>query len=184
MKKYIMTGFLILLLFVLIGCSSKVEDKSMTPVSEKEETYSLEDIKKIAFDDANVVESDIQSFKYELEQEGLKGKFYDISFIYKNDEYEYKINATTGAIKEYDKKTIKKEPINTDIVIGQDKAKSIALSDALLEEAQVGLISIEEEFEAGKFTAYSIEFEFEGVYYDYEIDGYNGNVLEKSKDTY
>ncbi len=101
--------------------------------------------KSIALSDAGV--SDVTFQKAELDfDDGIV--VYDVEFVTSTTEYEYEINATTGAIVEKSSEAIKTTTNNsttnnsttsssnnssstaTSTLIGLEKAKSIALSDA------------------------------------------------------
>lgn len=65
--------------------------------------------------------------------------------------------------------------------IGVSKAKSIALKDAGVQSKNAGFIKAKLDSDDG-YTVYDIEFYSNGIEYDYEIDAYSGDILEKDKD--
>ena len=67
--------------------------------------------------------------------------------------------------------------------IPPEKAKSIALQDAGLQEAEVRDLEVELDREGGN-VHYDVDFEKDSYDYDYEIDAVSGKILrsEKEKD--
>lgn len=66
--------------------------------------------------------------------------------------------------------------------IGEDKAKSIALSDAGLDADSVTFIRSSLDADDGKML-YDVEFYTKDyIEYDYEIDAQNGNIISNDKD--
>lgn len=70
--------------------------------------------------------------------------------------------------------TVKKETS-----IGNDKAQSFALTDAGVKLSDAEDLSTEFKFKQGHFV-YEVEFESEGLEYDYYINAQNGAVVKKS----
>lgn len=60
--------------------------------------------------------------------------------------------------------------------IGTEKAKSIALKDANLEESKVKKLEVELDKEDNK---YEVEFEYNGKEYSYEINATTGKIIDK-----
>ena len=65
-------------------------------------TITLDEAKKIAFDEAGVTENEVNLTKTSSEREDGK-EVYEIEFIYNNTEYDFTILKTTGEIIKYDK---------------------------------------------------------------------------------
>lgn len=81
--------------------------------------------------------------------------------------------------KENQKETQKSETSKNDAVsaqITEEEAKSIALKDAGVEEAQVAGIRVNQEYDDGK-QKYEVDFYVENREYDYDIDVATGEIL-------
>lgn len=61
--------------------------------------------------------------------------------------------------------------------IGQEKARSIALSHAGVNELDITKIEIEFDYEKGRMV-YEVEFHAKGMEYDYDIDASDGSILK------
>lgn len=61
--------------------------------------------------------------------------------------------------------------------IGREEAKTIALSHAGVTESEVTFLRIEQDQDDGRIE-YSVDFTADNKEYDYEIDGYTGQILD------
>ena len=104
------------------------------------------------------------------------------------EEFEYKIDAYTGAILESKREAedgaetpaeqpAKPVPSQTVQNIGYAKAKSIALNHAGVSESKAYDMDIELDDEDGKLV-YEVEFKSGDMEYDYEIDAASGTILK------
>ena len=166
----------------------------------------VEKAKKIALKDAGFSADAVVFTKARQEKEGGR-EIYDIEFYVPEDtEYEYEIDVYSGQILEKDAESIRPvptepeptepvptepvptEPVSTEPVptqpvapemIGVEKAKKIALKDAGCGASEVTFEKVKLEKEDGKII-YEIEFFIRGkMEYEYEIDAYSGQILEK-----
>ncbi len=108
---------------------------------------------------------------------------YDVEFYtadYK--EYDYEIDATTGAILSYDYDADHYTPPSTGTYIGEAAAKSKALAHAGLQSSQVTFVRCTLERDDGRMV-YDVEF-YTADYkeYDYEIDATTGAILSYDYD--
>ena len=87
---------------------TKKSKSNTTSSTTKSYPITLEQAKNTALKDANLKESDVTMFNAKLDK---KDGSYDIEFYTANKEYDYKIDANTGKIKEKDNE-IKKRKIN------------------------------------------------------------------------
>ena len=71
---------------------------------------------------------------------------------------------------------------NSSSYIGEEKAKSIAFSDAEIVETDATGVTCYLESEDGRMV-YDIDFYANDSEYDYEIDAKNGSIVKKEKDT-
>ncbi len=140
----------------------------------------------IALSAANA--KNVTRLEVELDLEN-KIMVYEIEFYYNNQEYDYEINATTGAIikggkdidhddnnDQDDDDDDDKEPVGTSY-IGKTKAKQIALNHAKVSNARE--IEVEFEYKAG-VAVYEVDFEVGNKDYDYDINATTGKII-KSK---
>lgn len=88
---------------------TKKSKSNTTSSTTKSYPITLEQAKNTALTDANLKESDVTMFNAKLDK---KDGSYDIEFYTANKEYDYKIDATTGKIKEKDNE-IKKRKMNS-----------------------------------------------------------------------
>ena len=152
--------------------------------------------RKAAFDHAGVNAANASETKCELDWEnGIM--VYEVDFDADGFEYEYDINAETGAViksdreKDDDTRTPSQPDGNTagndpspaaQAHIGEAAAKSAAYRHAGVKESAVYDFSCELDRE-NKRTVYEIEFKANGYEYDYEIDASDGAVLKCEKES-
>lgn len=65
--------------------------------------------------------------------------------------------------------------------VGQEAAKSAALTHAGLTESQITGMKVEQDWDDGRLE-YEIEFKFGGMEYDYAIDGSTGTIISCEKE--
>lgn len=137
--------------------------------------------KEIAASDAGVKVSDATFTKSELDlDDGVY--IYEIEFYTGSAEYEYEINAATGAIIDKDMEAFRtvgasETSGNTGSYIGVDRAKEIAVKHAGLGITEVIFTKTKVEREDG-CTQYEIEFCKGSSEYEYCIDAFSGSILE------
>ena len=122
---------------------------------------------------------------------------YDLDFYTATHEYDYEINAQTGAIMDKSVKvnehavretkpaaTAAPTAAATEAArgfIGVDRAKSIALGHAGVSASSVSFSKAKLDDDDGR-GVYEIEFYVGNTEYDYEIDAHSGAILEASAD--
>ena len=117
---------------------------------------------------------------------------YEVEFDRGYDEYDYDINAKTGAVVSYDNEINGKDVKSTgstkkdtsaakENVIGNAAAKNAALKHAGITEAQATQLKVELDRDDGKLV-YEVEFKSAGYEYDYEIDAVKGTILQSDKE--
>lgn len=174
--------------------------KQAEPTTEKatvvkpSSTYiSAKRAKEIALSDAACDASKAKFTKIKLDRDD--GVFeYEIEFYVGSTEYEYSIDAKTGAIleKDIEKKAVRKEPASekattkknnreNENFIGIHKAKSIAFSHAGVSENEIRLEKVELDRDDGVYE-YEIEFSVGRVEYEYKINAKTGKILDFEKD--
>ena len=148
------------------------------------EQISLESAKNIALTDAGLSSSDVNYTKEKLDYEdGIA--VYEIDFYTGNMEYEYEINATTGAVYSKSVETHHNQTGHghnghagtPDNYIGTDSAESIALNHAGFSETEVSRLKSEFDIDDG-MAVYEVEFDKDGREYDYTINATDGAIIE------
>ena len=147
----------------------------------------VEKAKEIAMSHAGVSAGSVSFVKAKLDTEdGVK--VYDIEFYSGNVEYDYEINAATGAIVSFDQ-DIENYAIPTQPAaaptqaaasgISADRAKQIALSHAGVSGASFTKVELDTD---DGVRVYEIEFKVGNVEYDYDIDASSGAILSSSSE--
>ena len=142
----------------------------------------LEGAKAVALADAGVKAADAVFRKSELEwEDGVK--VYDIEFYTSEAEYDYEINASTGAVLDKSMELFENHVPSADLqgsagsYIGVDQAKAIAVSNSGFKAEDV--IFTKTKLERAKGSGrYEVEFYKDRMEYEYSIDAYTGSILE------
>ena len=162
-----------------IGVAKKANKSNKANKAKK---ISADKAKKIALGDAKLAEKDVTFVKVELEFEDNR-LVYDVEFYSGNVEYDYDIDAVSGAIVSADKDienyVIPAQPSTeakaTEISV--EKAKQIALSHAGVGSARFTKAKID--YENG-VKVYEIEFKVGNMEYEYDINVVNGAIVSSS----
>lgn len=162
--------------------------------------------KEIALNHAGVKAANAVMEKNRLDWDDGRA-VYEVDFYAGDMEYDYEIDAITGAVREagrdrmdYDDRyhaqqnntassgsaTSSNTSTNTSnqtstAYIGVEKAKSIALSNAGVSASAAYFEKSKLDHDDGR-TVYEIEFKSGGMEYDYEIDAVSGSILKAEKD--
>lgn len=107
-------------------------------------------------------------------------RVYEIEFVTDEAEYEYEIDASTGAIREKSVESRGKTRQDSASYIGVDRAKRIALSRAGLSAGDVSFTKAKLEKDDG-VRVYEIEFRAGGTEYEFEIDAVTGRGARKQR---
>ena len=160
----------------------------------------IEKANEIAISHAGLSSGSVSFVKAKIDTEdGVK--VYDIEFYSGNVEYDYEINAATGAIVSFDQDIENYEiptqpqsaaptqsatqpqtaaPTQTAAsVISVDKAKQIALSHAGVGSANFTKVELDTD---DGVRVYEIEFKVGNVEYDYDIDASSGAIISSSSE--
>ena len=162
-----------------VGVAKKANKSNKANKANK---ISADKAKKIALGDAKLAEKDVTFVKVELEFEDNR-LVYDVEFYSGNVEYDYDIDAVSGAIVSADKDienyVIPAQPSTeakaTEISV--EKAKQIALSHAGVGSARFTKAKID--YENG-VKVYEIEFKVGNMEYEYDINVVNGAIVSSS----
>ena len=150
--------------------------------ANKTKKISADKAKKIALEDAKLAEKNVTFVKVELEFEDNK-LVYDVEFYSGNVEYDYDIDAVSGAIVSADRDienyVIPAQPSTEAQAseISVEKAKQIALSHAGVGSARFTKAKID--YENG-VKVYEIEFKVGNMEYEYDINVVNGAIVSSS----
>lgn len=139
---------------------------------------SKEDAKAAAIIHAGVTADTLTEYECELDRD-----VYEIEFRSGAYEYEYKINAVTGAVIRFHKE-LDDDHVDTAAPAGyisKEAAKAAALKRAGLKADAIRDFSIELDNENGT-PVYDIEFESAGTEYNCEIHAETGEILRFTKD--
>ena len=136
----------------------------------------LADAKKIALDDAGVIEK-VTFTEETLVAGGIKSPYYYFAFESASARWTYKIDAVLGVIMD---KTCDKITPPAPEFIGLEKAKQIALDDAGLDETAQKIVFTREKLSRNQRKPCSIlEFYTDKCAYFYKIDAVSGEVIGK-----
>lgn len=165
---------------------TKTEKASQTAKSEK---IDIDAAKEKAVRDAGVDRNSVKFIKAKLDKDDGKA-VYEIEFTANGKEYEYDINAETGAIIDKDVETLKKNSTTAKAVKEEttkasanqsadiEKAKQIALADAGVNAADAKFIKAKSDIDDGR-KVFDIEFIAGSKEYEYEINASSGKIIEK-----
>ncbi|NLK99211.1 MAG: hypothetical protein GX271_00960 [Clostridiales bacterium] len=152
--------------------------------SDKASYIGKEEALAIALAHSKVDKNQATELKVDFDYDDNKA-VYEIDFETNNAEYEYKIDAKTGAVLEYDREDKKATSSNNTAssktttstkYIGKNKAKEIALNHAGLNESAIK--EYEAELDKDDYeVVYEIEFKTSEAEYEYEVDAFTGEVL-------
>ena len=142
--------------------------------------------KSAALTHAGVAEGDIFDYKCKLDREnGVQ--VYEIEFHAGEFEFDYEINAATGAVLKADKEweeSAAQPAAGTAApsgLIGEAAAKSAALTHAGVAEGDIFDYKCKLDHENG-VQVYEVEFKSGGYEYEYKIDAAAGTVVKSEKD--
>ena len=109
---------------------------------------------------------------------------YELEFYVGNVEYEYDINATTGAVvkSSRDDHGASSSGGATGTDIGGDAALQKAYDHAGVSASAATVREMKRDYDDGR-AVYDIEFHAAGVKYEYEIDAYTGAVVKYESET-
>lgn len=158
------------------------QNPGQTAPSQNTGYIGEEKAKAIAFNHAGTAAGQVGSCWCELERDDGRLQ-YCVKFYHNNTEYEYDIDAYTGAIHNYKHDAHHNDHYsgNTGQYIGEEKAKDIALRHAGVSADSVYGYKCEFDWDNGR-AEYEIEFKSGGYEYDVDVDASTGNILKYKKD--
>ncbi len=148
-----------------------------------------EKAKSIALSNAGISAADATFTKTEFDFDDHT-PVYEIDFYANGMEYEYEINATTGAVikseRDYDDdhrttNTSSSSSSQSNSYISAEKAKSAALSHAGVSASNATFKKVELDHD-DRIAHYEIEFYANGMEYEYEINAATGAIIKSERD--
>ena len=141
--------------------------------------------KEAALKAAGVSESQASGVKVEKDEDD--GKYhYDVEFWVDTTEYDYEVDAATGAILAQDIERHGQQSASTGSTqaIGAEAALQAALKHAGVAQADAREVEVDSdlEWDDGDAPHYEVEFKAGGMEYEYEIDAASGAVLSFESD--
>ena len=162
--------------------SKETSSASSSPASSQSSgTIGQDAALAAALKHAGLASNDVQVLKNKLDwDDGVQE--YEIEFYSGNTEYDYTVNAQTGAIRSYDAENhAPASSSQSGGVIGKDAALAAALKHAGLTSGDVSRTKVELDRDDGR-TEYEIEFFSGGYEYDYTVNAADGTILEHQKE--
>ncbi len=143
---------------------------------------SYEQAKSQALKHAKLNEVDVYFSEIEFDKNDETPE-YEMKFYYNDIEYEYEINAKTGAVLDFSQKAYKGKMYNlsSEKSIDGDRAKQIALEYVKLTRSDVLRTKIEFEIDNNQ-PVYDVELYTKHAKYDFEINSITGQVVKFEQD--
>lgn len=175
MKRLKLATVIMIISISLIGCSNSevLNNKKVT----------IDEAKEIALKHAGLTSDQVSFVEVESDVDNNIEK-YNIEFYHGDKEYDYEINSANGEIikydynMEYDKN---ENNVNSVVNISEEQAKEIALNHAEITSDKVSFIKVEMDVDNGT-QKYDIEFYYNNIEYNYEIDANTGDILSYERD--
>ena len=140
--------------------------------------------KNAAFTHAGVSAADASAVRCKLEWDDGR-QVYDIEFRADGTEYDYQIDAATGAVIKAGQETNGHHggasAQQGGGFIGEEAAKNAAFAHAGVSAADASVLKCELDEDGGRWV-YELEFRAGGAEYDYEIDASSGTVVKAEAD--
>ena len=154
--------------------------------------------KAAALKDAGVQESAATGMKVKRDYDDGRWE-YEVEFWSGNTEYDYTIDAVSGAIRKKDVESHgsantgssgssttssgsgTSTSTGTTSDIGSESAKTIALNHAGVSASDAYQMKVEQDYDHGRLE-YEIEFKANGMEYEYTVDAANGTILSHESD--
>ena len=138
--------------------------------------------RNIALNHAGLTASDVTFFRTQLDYDDGRAE-YEVEFWKDRTEYDYEIDAVTGAILsvDHDIEGYTPSAAQTSGDIGAEQAKSIALNHAGVSAGDAAFVYAQPDYEDGR-RVYEVEFYVGSREYDYEIDAATGDIVSYDYD--
>lgn len=147
----------------------------------------LEAAKQAALNHAGVSASDATFVEAEYDYDDGK-MIYEVEFHVKGTEYDYEIDAQTGAVVKYKSEqngtNVGSGSVDTSSFIGESAAKQAALTYAGVKESDTTYCNAWLEYDDGRAECYEVEFMVGSTRYEYKIALTSATVLESEQENY
>lgn len=146
----------------------------------------LEAAKQAALNHAGVSASEATFLEAEYDYDDGK-MVYEVEFHVKGTEYEYEIDALTGAVVKYESEqsgSHQGSSVDTSSFIGESAAKQAALTYAGVKESETTYCNAWLEYDDGRPECYEVEFMAGNTRYEYKIALTSTAVIESEQETF
>ena len=152
---------------------------------------TAEEAQNAALAHAGIAESSVAQLEIEFDSEdGLM--VYEVEFYAGGAEYDYDINARTGAVVKSSREGGSGSATgggatssgSSGTYIGEAAATAAALADAGISEGDTTYLRCWVEHDDGRAECYEVEFLAGSTEYQYEIDLYTGAILQSERETH
>lgn len=162
-----------------------VTTKPAVTATDAAKLLTAEEAKSAALNHAGLKSSEVTFTEAKLDYDDGRAE-YDIEFYSAADEYEYEINAATGAVIKYSKEALERPAMNTAATVNDgeitiEEAKAIALEYAGLTADDVKFTKAKLDYDDGR-AEYEIEFRYGRKEYEFTIEAATGKILEAEID--
>jgi len=144
---------------------------------------TAEEAKAIALEHAELSADQVTGLKAKKDREnGVL--VWEVEFRQGDWEFDYDINAETGAVLKWDKEYDPPRKQETDppaAEVPAEQPDAIALEHAGLADRQVKRVQAEKDRENGRLV-WEVEFKYDGWEYEYEIDAQTGEIIHSEKE--
>lgn len=170
---------------VVLEADRDIENYNTPTVRSQADVISEDEAKSVALTHSGVDAADAYFVRTMLDLDDGR-QVYEVEFYSDNREYNYTIDAATGAVLEVDQDI---ENYNIPAghpqtgLISEDEAKSAALTHAGVSNADVNSIRANLEIDDG-LQVYEINFFTATTEYDYTIDAQAGTILKSEIETH
>ena len=167
----------------LLGAEVSWDNDSQTVIIHDDDADYIGEAKakELALKHAGLSSKEVSFLQRKLDWDDGRA-VYEVEFYSGNREYDYEIDAATGAVVDFDSDiedyTI---PSDSTDLIGKDRAKELALKHAGLSIKEVSFVRVELDRDDGR-AVYEVEFYSGSREYDYEINAVTGAVADFDSD--
>ncbi|HBA50616.1 MAG TPA: hypothetical protein DCZ91_23030 [Lachnospiraceae bacterium] len=148
--------------------------------------------KEKALADAGIAADSVKYINAWLEYDDGRPECYEVEFAAGSVEYKYEIDLYSGAVlaqemehhgshENHGNNTENRGSSASSADIGEEAARTAALSHAGLNASQVTKLKTDYDYDDG-IAVYEVEFEYNGYEYEYKIDAATGDILKYEMD--
>ncbi|MBE6886776.1 MAG: PepSY domain-containing protein [Oscillospiraceae bacterium] len=167
----------------VVKAKTDLEDRPASGQPEQEGPVTRQAALEQAYAHAGVKSEDVTLLHCRLENEKGKAEEYSIKFISGGYRYEYEINATTGAVEDFERERLHtaSAPASGKNIITRDEAVAKAFEKAGVSGQEVRELEVELE-DDDSVTKYEISFQVDSNEYEIEVKGSDGSILSFEKE--